>query len=193
MTMPADRSIGTAAEAERASANLNTIMDRLIETVEEETARMREGRLRDALALETQKQELAQRYAAESAQLKAVTANVARTLPPECPRWPVEPDLDTMTVIPLENYYGLTPRADRPEGLVKVSSAWLIEHSGIGKAFKLPRSRASVSTKHALALTNRGGANAAELSELARFIQSRVHSEFGLLLQPEPVLVGVEL
>lgn len=122
-----------------------------------------------------------------------VPEHVARTLPPECPRWPVEPDLDTMTVIPLENYYGLTPRADRPEGLVKVSSAWLIEHSGIGKAFKLPRSRASVSTKHALALTNRGGANAAELSELARFIQSRVHSEFGLLLQPEPVLVGVEL
>jgi hypothetical protein len=81
MTMPADQSIGTAAEAERAIANLNTIMDRLIETVEEETARMREGRLRDALALETQKQELAQRYAAESAQLKAVTANVARTLP----------------------------------------------------------------------------------------------------------------
>lgn len=122
-----------------------------------------------------------------------VPEHVARALPPECPRWPVEPDLDTMTVIPLENYYGLTPRADRPEGLVKVSSAWLIEHSGIGKAFKLPRSRASVSTKHALALTNRGGANAAELSELARFIQSRVHSEFGLLLQPEPVLVGVEL
>jgi UDP-N-acetylmuramate dehydrogenase len=77
--------------------------------------------------------------------------------------------------------------------MVKVSSAWLIEHSGIGKGFKLPRSRASISTKHALALTNRGGANAAELSELARFIQSRVHAEFGLVLQPEPVLVGVEL
>ncbi len=61
MTMPADQSIGTAAEAERAIASLNTIMDRLIETVEEETARMRKGRLRDALALETQKQELAPR------------------------------------------------------------------------------------------------------------------------------------
>lgn len=122
-----------------------------------------------------------------------VPEHVARTLPAECPRWQVEPDLDTLTVIPLEDYYGLSPRTERPEGMVKVSSAWLIEHSGIGKGFKLPRSRASISTKHALALTNRGGANAAELGELARFIQSRVHAEFGLMLQPEPVLVGVEL
>ena len=76
---------------------------------------------------------------------------------------------------------------------VKVSAAWLIEQAGIRKGFKLPRSRASVSTKHALALTNRGGATAAEVAELARFIQSRVHAEFGLVLQPEPVLVDVEL
>jgi len=122
-----------------------------------------------------------------------VPESVARTLPPECPRWQVEPDLDTMTVIPLDSYYGLTPRAPRPEGMVKVSAAWLIENSGIRKGFKLPQSRAGISTKHALALTNRGGATAAELSELARFIQSRVHAEFGLLLQPEPVLVGVDL
>ena len=122
-----------------------------------------------------------------------VPESVARTLPAECPRWPVEPDLDAVTVIPLDSYYGLSPRAERPEGMVKVSAAWLIENSGIRKGFRLPRSRAGVSTKHALALTNRGGATAAELSELARFIQSRVHAEFGLLLQPEPVLVGVEL
>ncbi|WP_455132515.1 hypothetical protein [Microbacterium aurum] len=76
---------------------------------------------------------------------------------------------------------------------VKVSAAWLIEHAGVGKGFRLPRSRAALSTKHALALTNRGGATAGELAELARYIQQRVQSEFGLLLQPEPVLVGVEL
>ncbi|MFD5213183.1 UDP-N-acetylmuramate dehydrogenase [Microbacterium sp. NPDC058345] len=122
-----------------------------------------------------------------------VPEHVARALPPECPRWPVEPDLDAVTVIPLERYAGLSPRAERPEGLVKVSAAWLIENSGIRKGFRLPRSRAGVSTKHALALTNRGGATAGELSELARFIQSRVHAEYGLLLQPEPVLVGVDL
>lgn len=122
-----------------------------------------------------------------------VPERVARTLPPECPRWPVEPDLDTVTVIPLDSYYGLSPRPDRPEGMVKVSAAWLIENSGIRKGFKLPRSRAGISTKHALALTNRGGATAAEVGELARFVQSRVHAEYGLLLQPEPVLVGVDL
>ncbi|CAN7193049.1 UDP-N-acetylmuramate dehydrogenase [Microbacterium foliorum] len=118
---------------------------------------------------------------------------VARALPPECPRWPVTPDLDTVTVIPLASYDGYVPAAKPEAPDVKVSAAWLIEQAGIRKGFKLPRSRASVSTKHALALTNRGGATAAEVSELARFIQSRVHAEFGLVLQPEPVLLGVEL
>ncbi|GAA4478566.1 UDP-N-acetylmuramate dehydrogenase [Microbacterium panaciterrae] len=122
-----------------------------------------------------------------------ISEAAARTLPQECPRWPVTPDLDTVTVIPLESYYGLSPKPPAPPSDVKVSAAWLIEHAGIRKGFKLPRSRAGVSTKHALALTNRGGATAGEIAELARFIQSRVHSEFGLLLQPEPVLVDVEL
>ncbi|MGN7861197.1 UDP-N-acetylmuramate dehydrogenase [Microbacterium sp. 22303] len=122
-----------------------------------------------------------------------VSEATARTLPPECPRWPVTPDLDTVTVIPLDSYYGLAPEPEAPPSDVKVSAAWLIEHAGIRKGFKLPRSRAGVSTKHALALTNRGGATAGEIAELARFIQNRVHSEFGLLLQPEPVLVDVEL
>lgn len=118
---------------------------------------------------------------------------VARALPPECPRWPVAPDLDAVTVIPLASYDGFVPPVKTEAPDVKVSAAWLIEQAGIRKGFALPRSRASVSTKHALALTNRGGATAAEVSELARFIQSRVHAEFGLVLQPEPVLLGVEL
>ncbi|MGB4136294.1 MAG: UDP-N-acetylmuramate dehydrogenase [Microbacterium sp.] len=122
-----------------------------------------------------------------------VPEQVARALPPECPRWTVSPDLDAVTVIPLDGYGGVVPQLAQTTSDVKVSAAWLIEHSGIRKGFRLPRSRAGVSTKHALALTNRGGANAAEVAELARFIQSRVHAEFGLLLQPEPVLVGVEL
>ncbi|AZS41611.1 MULTISPECIES: UDP-N-acetylmuramate dehydrogenase [Microbacterium] len=123
-----------------------------------------------------------------------VTATVAAALPPECPRWPVAPDLDAVTVIPLASYDGQVPLS-KPAAVsdVKVSAAWLIEQAGIRKGFKLPHSRASVSTKHALALTNRGGATAGEVAELARFIQSRVHAEFGLVLQPEPVLVGVEL
>jgi UDP-N-acetylmuramate dehydrogenase len=122
-----------------------------------------------------------------------VPASFARTLPAECPRWPVAPDRTPDRVIPLEDYAGLSPVPATPEPDVKVSSAWLIEHSGFGKGFRLPRSRAGLSTKHALALTNRGGATAGELAELARYIRIRVHAEFGLMLQPEPVLVGVEL
>jgi UDP-N-acetylmuramate dehydrogenase len=122
-----------------------------------------------------------------------VTASFARTLPDECPRWPVSPDLDPVLVIPLAAFDGYVPPPAAVESDVKVSAAWLIEHAGLRKGFKLPRSRAALSTKHALALTNRGNATAAELAELARFIQGRVQSEFGLILQPEPVLVNVEL
>lgn len=122
-----------------------------------------------------------------------VSESVARQLPPECPRWPVTPDRDVVTVIPLGEYDGNLPPARTVRSEVKVSAGWLIENAGISKGFKLPRSRAGVSNKHALALTNRGGATAEEIAELARFIQARVHSEFGLLLQPEPVLIDVEL
>ncbi|HAQ58958.1 MAG TPA: UDP-N-acetylenolpyruvoylglucosamine reductase [Microbacterium sp.] len=124
-----------------------------------------------------------------------VSPEFARTLPVECPRWPIRPDDVTETVIPLAEYDGVLPVRDtaRAGSDVKISAGWLIEHAGLRKGFSLPRSRAALSTKHALALTNRGGASAAELAELARFVQRRVHAEFGLLLQPEPVLVDVEL
>ena len=76
-----DMAISTAAEAERAIANLNTIMDSLIETVEEETAHMRKGRLREAVALEPRKTELAQRYVAESARVNTAKPAIAKALP----------------------------------------------------------------------------------------------------------------
>lgn len=122
-----------------------------------------------------------------------VTAAFARTLPDACPRWPVAPDPVADRVIPLSDYYGVSPTGGSVEPDVKVSAAWLIEHAGIGKGFSLPGSRAGLSTKHALALTNRGGATADELAALARYVQQRVQSEYGLILQPEPVLIGVEL
>lgn len=122
-----------------------------------------------------------------------VSAAFARTLPAECPRWPMAPVVDQTRIIPLAAYDGVVapPVSVQPD--VKVSAAWLIEHAGLGKGFHLPRSRAGLSTKHALALTNRGHATAGEVAELARYIQQRVQAEFGLILQPEPVLVGVEL
>jgi UDP-N-acetylmuramate dehydrogenase len=55
---------------------------------------------------------------------------------------------------------------------------------------QLGESKAGVSTKHALAITNRGGASAKEVAELARFIQERVAATFGINLIPEPSFIG---
>jgi UDP-N-acetylmuramate dehydrogenase len=122
-----------------------------------------------------------------------VPESVARALPAECPRWPLTPVIDAVSVIPLAQWDGYVPPPAPVETQVKVSAAWLIENAGLPKGFALPRSRASLSTKHTLALTNRGGATAEEVAELARFVQSRVAAEFGIVLMPEPVLVGVSL
>lgn len=84
------------------------------------------------------------------------------------------------------------PRYPAGEGLVKTSAAWLIEQSGFGKGFGLP-GPAALSTKHTLALTNRGGANAADLLALARTVRAGVAHRFGILLDPEPVLLGTAL
>jgi hypothetical protein len=77
----ADTPIASAGEAERVIANLNTIMDRLVETVEEETARVRAGRLADAAELAESKAELGRRYAVESERVKAAGELIARSLP----------------------------------------------------------------------------------------------------------------
>ena len=78
------------------------------------------------------------------------------------------------------------------EGSVKLSAGWLIENSGVKKGFSLPGSQAAVSSKHALAITNRGGATAEQIVELARYIQERVAASWGINLIPEPNLVGWE-
>jgi UDP-N-acetylmuramate dehydrogenase len=80
------------------------------------------------------------------------------------------------------------PRYAMPDGMVKLPAAWLIEHAGFAKGYS--RGRAGLSSKHALALINRGGATARELLDLMREIQSAVHQSFGIELVPEPVFVG---
>ena len=74
---------------------------------------------------------------------------------------------------------------------MKTSAAWLIEHSGFGKGYGTGTAR--LSTKHTLALTNRGGASTADLLALAREIRDGVEVRFGILLVNEPVLVGCAL
>ena len=70
----------------------------------------------------------------------------------------------------------------------KVSAAWLVEHSGFTRGYTL--GHAGISTKHALALVNRGGATANEIVALKAQIQRRVEEKWGVKLEPEPVFVG---
>ena len=95
-----------------------------------------------------------------------IDAVTATTVPGECPRYPSEAG-------------------------VKLSAAWLIENAGIERGFRVNAdSRARVSTKHTLALSNAGGASAADIRELADVIRRRVLEVFGIELVPEPQLAG---
>jgi len=75
---------------------------------------------------------------------------------------------------------------------IKLSAAWLIERAGFGKGYQGPGGRVAVSSKHTLALTNRGGSTA-DLLVLAAEIRDGVRSAFGVDLHPEPLLIGVHL
>jgi UDP-N-acetylmuramate dehydrogenase len=87
------------------------------------------------------------------------------------------------------------PRWPQPDGLVKTSAAWLIEHAGFVKGFggEIGSGRATLSSKHTLAVTNRGGATTADVLLLARTVRDGVRQKFGVTLHPEPTLVGVTL
>ncbi|AKT51263.1 UDP-N-acetylmuramate dehydrogenase [Arsenicicoccus sp. oral taxon 190] len=84
------------------------------------------------------------------------------------------------------------PRFDAGDGLAKTSAAWLIDRAGFGKGFGLP-GPAALSTKHTLAVTNRGGATAADVAALARQVRDGVQEAFGVTLVNEPVFVGHHL
>ena len=83
------------------------------------------------------------------------------------------------------------PRYAQPDGTVKTSAAWLIDHAGFGKGYG--SGPATLSTKHTLALTNRGAATAEDILDLARTVREGVRERFGVTLNPEPVLVGCRL
>lgn len=83
---------------------------------------------------------------------------------------------------------GDPPGWPEPDGRVKTSAAWLIERAGFHKGYG--DGRAGISSKHTLALINRGDATTRELMNLAREIAAGVQERFGVALHPEPVLVG---
>ncbi|NTV39053.1 MAG: UDP-N-acetylmuramate dehydrogenase [Demequinaceae bacterium] len=103
-----------------------------------------------------------------------VAADVAARLPADAPRYPAG--------------------AGAPEGAIKTSAAWLIERAGFGRGFGVaPDAVAALSTKHTLALTNRGGATADDVLALARAVRDGVRQSFGIELIPEPVMVGAQI
>ncbi|MEE1620611.1 UDP-N-acetylmuramate dehydrogenase [Zafaria sp. J156] len=107
-----------------------------------------------------------------------VDAAAAGTLPDDAPRYPAGGD-----------------------GLVKLSAAWLIDRAGFPKGFGLPGTpgedlaggRASLSTKHTLAVTNRGGAGASDLLAVARAVRDGVSERFGIELHSESLLINCAL
>ncbi len=88
----------------------------------------------------------------------------------------------------LSRRYGAIPSYPFAEGRVKIPAAWLVEHAGFYKGYTL--GRAAVSSKHTLALTNRGNARAKDILALRDQITSEIENKFGIHLEPEPVYVG---
>jgi UDP-N-acetylmuramate dehydrogenase len=99
-------------------------------------------------------------------------------------------------ILTAEDFASLAARYDppswsEPDGHVKTSAAWLIEHAGFARGYG--NGKVGISSKHTLALVNRGGATTADLLALARELRDGVRQQFGVELQVEPTLVGVEL
>jgi len=81
------------------------------------------------------------------------------------------------------------PSYPAPDGL-KLAAGWLVERAGFGKGYPGDGAPARLSTKHALALTNRGNATTADVIALARTVRDGVRTTFGIELTPEPILIG---
>lgn len=84
------------------------------------------------------------------------------------------------------------PNYPAPDG-VKLAAGWLVENAGFAKGYPGDDAPARLSTKHALAVTNRGAATAADVISLARRVREGVNAEFGIELTAEPILVGASL
>jgi UDP-N-acetylmuramate dehydrogenase len=101
----------------------------------------------------------------------------------------------TNPVLPAADFARLdgtaAPAWPNPDGTVKTSAAWLIERAGFPKGYG--RDGVAISTKHTLALTNRGDGTTEALLDLAREIRAGVQARFGVTLVPEPVLVNCQL
>ncbi len=85
------------------------------------------------------------------------------------------------------------PRFPQADGRVKTSAAWLIEQSGFSRGYPGPDAAVRLSTRHVLAITNRGSATADDVLALARDVRAAVRARFAIELVPEPVFVNCTL
>jgi UDP-N-acetylmuramate dehydrogenase len=76
------------------------------------------------------------------------------------------------------------------DGRVKLSAAWLIERAGLARGHG--EGAVGLSTRHTLAIVNRGGATARQVVEFARMVRDRVRDRFRVTLRPEPVFVNLD-
>ena len=96
-----------------------------------------------------------------------ISQQAADALPNAAPKWPLN------------------------DGRVKISAAWLIENAGMHKGDEVGGAR--ISSKHVLALTNSGDATAADIAELAKRARDHVKEIFGITLEAEVNLIGIEI
>ncbi len=125
-----------------------------------------------------------------------VSEKFAHSLPAAAPKWLLTHSPSRLVELSGSgSNEATTDDGEEPaeDSAVKLSAAWLIEHSGVAKGFSLPGNAARVSSKHTLALTNPGGATAEDITALARYIRTQVANTFGVFLQPEPSLIGLSL
>lgn len=112
-----------------------------------------------------------------------VSRETADRLPPEAPRY------EALSTSKAQE--GVCASNKASELVVKTSAAWLIEHAGFTKGYALPDSpQAALSSRHTLAITNRGNATCSDIMKLARTIEEGVRETFGVALQMEPVRIN---
>jgi UDP-N-acetylmuramate dehydrogenase len=165
-------------------------------TADERSAPVRYGELANALGVEPGSRAEPTRVRDEVLALRARKGMVLDEVDHDT--WSVGSFFTNPVVSPAEfarltaKVDGPVPNYPAPNG-VKLAAGWLVERAGFGRGYPGADAPARLSTKHALAVTNRGMATTEGLLSLARTVRDGVRAAFGVELTPEPILIGCVL
>jgi UDP-N-acetylmuramate dehydrogenase len=165
-------------------------------TADERSAPVRYGELANALGVELGSRAEPTRVRDEVLALRARKGMVLDEVDHDT--WSVGSFFTNPVVSPAEfarltaKVDGPVPNYPAPNG-VKLAAGWLVERAGFGRGYPGADAPARLSTKHALAVTNRGMATTEGLLSLARTVRDGVRAAFGVELTPEPILIGCVL